>query len=113
MDRILMRANYEHQIDRRAYLDSLGGFMNFLIKASAISVLFCSGCNGYREPITEYGQGYNHGVHETRELIKDHPVLGGLAAPLAPLSSDSSKSADWNAGYRAGIKAELNKTYGD
>jgi hypothetical protein len=87
--------------------------MSFPIRLLAVSILSLSGCDGYREPITEYGQGYNRGVYETRELIKEHPVLAGFAVPLAPLSSDSSISADWNAGYRAGIKTELERTYGD
>ncbi len=68
------------------------------------------GCNG-GNPATEYGRGYNKGVSDAREVQKSAGglVAAGAGTMMKILPGDSDKSADWNAGYRAGYNDEANK----
>ena len=69
------------------------------------------GCGPAGLEVTDYQQGYNHGVREVREVRKSGGVLmefGMQAADSFGIrSSNESKSADWNAGYQKGVKDEL------
>lgn len=68
-------------------------------------VLLTAGCN------TEYQQGYRQGQKEARELRKE---LGPFAKPAHELIEGvgiepgiDGKSADWNRGYRQGLRDEF------
>ncbi len=79
----------------------------WLVTLCLCILLVCStGC-------TDYRAGYNQAVQDVRQVRKS----GNLASELAMKASvasgliptDSTKSADWNAGYREGLKEELAK----
>lgn len=69
------------------------------------------GCDGYTPPVTEYQQGRNDGVRATREAHKEYGALGAGAVRVATEvgPANSKKSADWNAGFRAGVRQETSK----
>lgn len=71
----------------------------------AAMTLLAAGCN------TEYQQGYRQGQKEARELRKE---LGPFAKPAHQLTEGlgiepgvDGKSADWNRGYRQGVRDEF------
>jgi|GEM_PF-3433564 len=72
-----------------------------------IGSLFVAGCR------SEYQQGYEQGVREVREFRQQSGIAGELAIQaadeLGAYSSKPDKSADWNAGYRAGAHDEIQK----
>jgi hypothetical protein len=67
------------------------------------------GCNGEHVPITDYDKGYNTGVNHVREGRSAVGPLGDFIVGLGRFAPRDSKSADWNAGYRAGVTAELKR----
>ncbi|MBX9681842.1 MAG: hypothetical protein K2X38_24040 [Gemmataceae bacterium] len=69
--------------------------------------LFFAGCDGRRPPLTDFDQGFNAGIVAVREARKEWGILGDAAAMVGQIGpADKHKSADWNAGFRAGINAD-------
>ncbi len=84
-----------------------------LVGFCLLIALFIVGCGPGGLEITDYQQGYNQGVREVREMRKEGgwaANLGGqMAVALEMFPTRDNKSADWNAGYRQGIKDEMAK----
>jgi len=72
-------------------------------------------CDGKKAPITEENRGYNEGVRETRKAQNEAGIIGAAVQETKVMfgAGKEGKSDDFNAGYRQGVKEELNKTYPD
>jgi hypothetical protein len=80
----------------------------------AAAVLACtlavSGCDGRRPPLTDFDQGFNAGITAVREARQKWGFLANAAGVVGAFGTeDRHKSASWNAGFRAGVKAELDR----
>lgn len=77
------------------------------------ALLALLGCDGRRVPITDFDQGFNAGVEAVREARQQKGILGELGmrgvAEFGLIPNDPKKSADWNAGARQGVAAELKR----
>lgn len=73
----------------------------------------CLSCDGKKAPISEHNRGYNEGVRETRQAQNDAGVIGAAVQESKGVfgAGKEGKSADYNAGYRKGIKEELKQSY--
>jgi hypothetical protein len=82
--------------------------MKLLLKCcGAWLFLLALGCN------TDYQDGYREGVQDVRELRKEAGIVGEIGLQimddLGTVPVDEQKSADWNAGYREGVRRETKK----
>lgn len=72
--------------------------------------LATTGCDGQRPALTEFDQGFNSGIRAVREVRQKWGLLGNVAGQLGAIGpGDAQKSPNWNAGFRAGVKAELER----
>lgn len=64
---------------------------------------------------SEQDRGYKEGVRETREAQNEAGIIGAAVQESKVMFGvgKEGESADFNAGYRQGVKDELNKTYPD
>ncbi|MFO0865667.1 MAG: hypothetical protein U0744_13610 [Gemmataceae bacterium] len=71
------------------------------------------GCDGRRVPVNDFNQGFNQGVESVREVRHKQGPLGNLglqaAEQIGVIPTNAKKSADWNAGFREGIRSELKR----
>jgi len=69
-------------------------------------------CDGKKAPVSEHNRGYNEGVRETRQAQNEAGIIGSAVqeSKAALGAGKDGKSADYNAGYRQGIKKELEKS---
>ena len=68
----------------------------------------------YEAEFSQYAAGRKAGVQHVREMSKKGPITraGMNAAKVIDLiPNDPNASADWNAGFRAGFKEELERMY--
>ena len=69
-------------------------------------VLGLLGCDGRRLPINDFNEGFNEGIVMVREARSKGGILGEAGARMVPAFPDrTGESAQWNAGFRAGIAA--------
>jgi hypothetical protein len=79
-----------------------------------LCVLLFGGYLGYRSHLSDYAVGQRAGVAHVREMAaKGVFVRAGmnLGNVLDLIPSDPNASADWNAGFRAGFREELDRMY--
>lgn len=83
--------------------------------ALALTGVALVSCDGKKAPISEQNRGYNEGVRETREAQNEAGIIGAAVQESKVMFGvgKEGKSDDFNAGYRQGVKEELNKTYPD
>ena len=74
-----------------------------LLAVCCIGLPFAAGCNA------EYSNGYDQGVKQVREMRKKDPDTEHNLKATAEYAEIRDKSGDWNAGYRAGLKDELDE----
>lgn len=62
----------------------------------------------YQAELSDYAQGRRAGVAVAREARRELDVLGDIAVNfMLGMPTDHTRSADWNAGFRAGVREEL------
>jgi hypothetical protein len=81
-------------------------------RAGAVCVLLFVGHQGYHSYFSDFARGRSAGVAHVREMaakgafVRAGMNLGNL---LDLIPSDPNGSPDWNAGFRAGFKDELDR----
>ena len=70
-------------------------------------------CDGKKAPVSQHNRGYNEGVRETRQAQNEAGIIGAAVqeSKAAFGAGKEGKSDDYNAGYRQGIKKELEKSH--
>lgn len=64
----------------------------------------------YHAELSDHAQGFRAGVSSVRQARRDLGAFGDVTANIAlSLPTDRTKSEDWNAGFRAGVRDELQR----
>lgn len=64
----------------------------------------------YQAELSDHAQGRNAGVAAVRQARRELGAFGDIATNIAlAMPADTEKSADWNAGFRAGVREELKR----
>jgi len=89
--------------------------MKFVILIILVVVfLFCL-MPGSGVPITDYNRGYSEGQGYARTVRKELGIFGQVLGELGSIvqyGPDNNESADWHAGFQAGLRDELQTYYG-